>query len=52
MVTLNGRPAYILGSPGKAPFARVVDTETGLGAEWSWKAVEHVLAHGGNFRSK
>lgn len=42
-VTLNGEPALVSGV-GK-PFASVRDRETGLGAEWSWEGVKHVVEH-------
>jgi hypothetical protein len=49
-VTLNGEPARITGAG--QPFARVVQTRTGLGAEWAWVTVAHVVAnHGGRFQS-
>jgi hypothetical protein len=48
-VTLNGRPAMIVGANTRFP--RVVDIETGLGAEWSHEAIERVLAAGGAFES-
>ncbi len=48
-ITLNGRPAKISGA-GR-PFARVTDSQTGLSAEWSWRAVARIVAKGGQFRS-
>ncbi len=49
-VTLNGAPARISGT--RCDFARVTQSGTGLGAEWSWQTVAHVVAnHGGHFVS-
>ena len=42
-VTLNGQPAAVSG--WRAAHARVTDYATGLGAEWSWDAVAHVVEH-------
>lgn len=39
--TLNGQPARVCVQENG--FARVVDLRTGLGAEWSWQAVESVM---------
>jgi len=41
--TLNGRPAQITGY--RRDFALVRDKETGLGCEFSWEAVDHVVIH-------
>ncbi len=48
-VTLNGEPARI--SRARDAFAYVVQDESGLGCEWSWKAAERIVAAGGEFRS-
>lgn len=48
-VTLNGEPAYVMGI--NRPFAIVTQKNSHLSAEWSWEAVERVIANGGNFKS-
>lgn len=48
-VTLNGNPARITGA--RSRFATVTDLTTRLSAEWSWEAVERVVAKGGRFES-
>lgn len=48
-VTLNGKPAKISGAQER--YALVSDRETGLGAPWSWPAVELIVANGGSFLS-
>jgi Zn finger protein HypA/HybF involved in hydrogenase expression len=48
-VTLNGRPAKISGV--KNNFATVTDLASGMSAEWSWQAVDHVVSGGGRFTS-
>lgn len=45
--TINGRPAIICGALLR--FAIVSDRESGLSCEYSWQAVENVLAKGGAF---
>lgn len=47
-VTLNGKPARVSGY--RLDFARVTDA-AGLSAEWSWSAVERILAKGGAFHA-
>lgn len=46
-ITLNGRPAKISGAC--LDYAMVTDRESGLGAEWSWPAVQRIVAKGGAF---
>lgn len=41
-VMLNGQPARIV-SGGLEGFPSVVQTASGLGAEWSWKAIDYVV---------
>lgn len=41
-VTLNGEPAVISGALRR--FATVTSLVTGLSAEWSWAAVQRVIA--------
>lgn len=48
-VTLNGQAAKITGYANR--FATVTDTATRLSAQWSWEAVERVVANGGAFKS-
>ena len=49
-VTLNGEPAKVVGL--RREFPKVVQIESGLGAEWSWQAAEHVITEkGGRFYS-
>lgn len=48
-VTLNGKPAVISGY--RNPFAAVIQLSTGLSAEFSWEAVERIVAKGGEFKS-
>jgi hypothetical protein len=48
-VTLNGEPAKIAGIYRKFP--KVTQIKSGLSAEWSWEAVERIVAKGGNFKS-
>ena len=48
-VTLNGQRARVSGIQN--PFATVTQFNSGLSAEWSWEAVERVIAKGGNFQS-
>ena len=48
-VTLNGEPAYVMGI--NRPFAIVTQQKSHLSAEWSWEAVERVIANGGHFKS-
>jgi len=48
-VTLNGVRARVSGIQNS--FATVTQFDTGLSAEWSWEAVERVIAKGGEFRS-
>lgn len=44
-VTLNGQAAKITGYGNR--FATVTDKATRLSAQWSWEAVERVVASGG-----
>lgn len=48
-VTLNGLRARVSGV--RNPFATVTQFGTGLSAEWSWEAVERIIANGGKFKS-
>jgi hypothetical protein len=48
-VTLNGEPAKIGGIYRR--FATVTQLKSGLSAEWSWEAVERIVAKGGDFKS-
>lgn len=48
-VTLNGVRAKIGGIRNQ--FATVTQFKTGLSAEWSWEAVERIVAKGGDFKS-
>lgn len=48
-VTLNGEPAKVSGVYNR--FATVTQLKTRLSAEWSWEAVERVVAKGGDFKS-
>jgi hypothetical protein len=49
-VTLNNEPAYISGIYDD--FATIRQRRSGLGCEWSWVTVEHVLLNcGGAFKS-
>lgn len=48
-VTLNGKPAKIVGTRNEYP--RVVIIATGEGYEWSWEACARVVANGGRFES-
>jgi hypothetical protein len=48
-ITLNGVPARIGGA--RRPFATVTQVDTGLGAEWSWEAVERIVTSTGRFCS-
>lgn len=45
--TVNGRPGQVSGALLR--FAIVSDRESGLSCEYSWQAVENVLAKGGAF---
>jgi len=49
-VTLNGRPAAILGR--LAPFAmiRTTDKAPAYVGEWAWATVRHVVENGGAFK--
>lgn len=47
IVTLNGEKARISGA--KLRFATVTQVKTGLSAEWSWEAVERIVARDGRF---
>lgn len=47
--TLDGKPAKIIGAANA--YAEVHQTPDGFGWHWSWPAVAHILANGGNFRS-
>jgi hypothetical protein len=48
--TLNNEPAFISGVYND--FATVRQRRSGLGCEWSWLTVEHVLLHcDGAFKS-
>ena len=46
-VTLNGQPARICGARNR--FASVIDSKTGLGAEWAWETAARIVKNGGNF---
>jgi hypothetical protein len=48
-VTLNGVRARVSGIQNS--FATVTQFGTGLSAEWSWEAVERIVAKGGDFKS-
>jgi hypothetical protein len=48
-ITLDGKPAVISGY--RNSFAKVTQLSTGLSAEWSWEAVERIVAKGGKFKS-
>lgn len=48
-ITLNGEPARVTGVNKR--FATVTQRKSGLSAEWSWEAVERVIAKGGAFKS-
>lgn len=48
-VTLNGEPARIVGR--KHRFATVVQSTTGLSAQWSWEAAKRIVQRGGEFQS-
>jgi hypothetical protein len=48
-VTLNGEPARITGTALR--YAHVTQVASGLSADWSWEAVERVVAKGGAFQS-
>ena len=49
-VTLNGHPARVIGA--HRDFATVVDLTTGLGADWAWATVAHVIeTKEGRFKS-
>lgn len=48
-VTLNGERAKIGGV--KNAFATVTQFKTGLSCEFSWEAVERIVAKGGRFES-
>jgi len=47
--SLNGYPARVTGA--QEAFATITDLASGLGAQWSWFAVERVLSGDGAFRS-
>lgn len=49
-VTLNGDRARVSGA--QLRFARVTQLESGLGAEWAWETVAHIVNNKeGRFRS-
>lgn len=47
--TMNGKPAQVSGALLR--FAVVSERDSGLACEFSWQAVERVLANGGAFKS-
>ena len=50
-VTLNGQAARISGL--RNDYATVTDQATGLGAEWAWPTVRHIIENkGGAFQSR
>lgn len=49
VVTLNGEPAKVNGYANR--FAAVTVKANGLSAQWSWEAVQRVVANGGAFKS-
>lgn len=48
-VTLNGQHARITGL--KRDFATIVNIKSGESHEWSWNAVERIVAKGGAFEA-
>jgi len=50
-ITLNDKPAQVVGF--RCPFAvvRELDPMASNGHEWVWETVERVLANGGNFKA-